>query len=313
MEKKNIALAIDLGATNIRMALISKQGKIIKKIREKTIKTGKSGVVIAEQMKRMIYTLAEREEIKTLAGIGIGSIAPLDLKKGAVVNTPNIPFQFIPLVGPLEKEFSLKVSLFNDCRAGVWGEKCFGAGKGKENLVYITISTGLGGGAIVNNHLLLGTDGNAGEIGHIIVDNKYNFPCRCKKGFGHWEALASGNNLVRFFDFWQKKNKIRGKFNFSEAKDIFDAAKSRNKIVLKFLDQVGKANARAISDIIVAYNPELITIGGSVALHNPGFTIKPIKKYVDHYIRVPEIKITPLGGDITLFGAAACVFWPPIT
>ncbi|MFH1401491.1 MAG: ROK family protein, partial [Parcubacteria group bacterium] len=163
--EKNIAIAVDLGATNIRMALISRQGKIIKKIKEKTPKTGRSGIIISEQIKRMIYSLVPKEGIRKMAGIGIGSIGPLDLKKGAVVNTPNVPFKFIPVVKPLEKEFKLKVSLFNDCRAGVWGEKCFGAGKGKENLVYITISTGLGGGAIVNDKLLLGADGNAGEIG----------------------------------------------------------------------------------------------------------------------------------------------------
>ncbi|MFH1575448.1 MAG: ROK family protein [Candidatus Nealsonbacteria bacterium] len=306
-----IAVAIDLGATNIRMALISKNGKIIKKIREKTQKKGSSGIVISEQIKRMIYSLVEKKDIQKLAGIGIGSIGPLDLIKGGIVNTPNVPFKFIPLVSPLEKEFSLKVSLFNDCRAGVWGEKNFGAGKGKENLVFVTISTGLGGGAIVNNRLLLGKDGNAGEIGHMIADSQYNFSCRCKKGFGHWEAYSSGNNLARFFNFWIKKNNIKEKFDFSEPKDIFDAARKKNKIVLAFLNEVGQISARAVSNVIVAYNPELITIGGSVTLNNPEFIIKPIKKYVERFIRVPEIKITPLGDDVTLFGAAACVFWPP--
>ena len=308
--EKNIAIAIDLGASNIRMALVSKNGKIIKKVREKTQKTGKSGLVITEQIKRMFRSLVGKRDISKLAGIGIGSIGPLDLKKGAIVNTPNLPFKFIPLVKPLE-DFHLKVVLFNDCRAGVWGEKHFGAGRGKENLVFITISTGLGGGAIVDGHLLLGKDGNAGEIGHIIAENKYNFPCRCKKGYGHWEACASGNNLVRFFDFWLNKNGIKQKFNFSEAKDIFNAASKKNQTALKFLDEVGGIGARAVSNIIVAYNPELITIGGSVALNNPEFILNPIKKYAEHYLATPEIKITPLGDDLILFGAAACVFWPP--
>ena len=310
--EKNIAVAIDLGATNIRMALVSKDGKILKKIKEKTPKTGTSGIVIAEQIKNMLYSLAAKEDILKLAGIGIGSIGPLDLTKGAVVNTPNLPFKFIPLAKPLKKEFSLKVALFNDCRAGVWGEKHFGAGKEKENLVFITISTGIGGGAIVNGHLLLGKDGNAGEIGHIIAETKYNFPCRCKKGHGHWEACASGNNLARFFNFWLRKNKNKKKFNFAEAKDIFSAATGGNQTVLKFLDEIGRISARAVSNIIVAYNPELITIGGSVALNNPEYVLNPIKKYIEHYLAVPEIIITPLGDDPVLLGAAACVFWPPV-
>ncbi|MBI2625977.1 MAG: ROK family protein [Candidatus Nealsonbacteria bacterium] len=310
--EKNIAVAIDLGATNVRMALVSKNGKILKKIKEKTSKTGPSGIVIAEQIKRMLYSLTVEKDIPKLSGIGIGSIGPLDLKKGAVINTPNLPFKFIPLVKPLEKEFNLKVALFNDCRAGVWGEKHFGAGKGKENLVFITISTGLGGGAIVNGHLLLGKDGNAGEIGHMIAETKYNFPCRCKKGYGHWEACASGNNLARFFDFWLNKNSVKKNIHFADPKDIFKAAEKGNQTALKFLDEVGRISARAVSNIIVAYNPELITIGGSVALNNPEFILNPIKKYIEHYLINPEIKITPLGDDLILLGAAACVFWPPV-
>ena len=75
------------------------------------------------------------------------------------------------------------------------------------------------------------------------TENKYNFPCRCKKGYGHWEACASGNNLVRFFDFWLNKNGIKQKFNFSEAKDIFNAASKKNQTALKFLDEVGTPTA----------------------------------------------------------------------
>ena len=306
--QQKIAVAVDLGASNLRVALVSVDGTIVEKARTQTSREGTSGSVITRQIIELIRSLLQKNKTKRPKGIGISSIGPLNYKRGGPENSPNIPFSFVPLVQPLEKEFSAPVLLLNDCNAAVLGEKYFGAGKNVQNLAYVTISTGIGGGAIVNGKLLLGKGGNAAEVGHFFVDSHYNIPCTCQKGIGHWEGLASGRNIPRFFEAWLKeKNKI-APFEVTEAKDIFEAAKKEDAAALEFLDELAKVNARAISNIIVGYDPELITLGGSVVLHNSKVILDGIKKYADHFLAIPRIIITPLKEDVTLLGATAAVF-----
>lgn len=306
---KRYALAVDLGATNVRVAMISSHGDIIYKIKEKTEKKGATGMVITRQIIRMIYAVLAAQEHKheRPMGIGISSFGPLSIDAGGPRHGPNTTFPFIPLVRPLQKEFALPVRLLNDCNAAVLGEQTFGAGRGVDNLLYITISTGIGAGAIVNGTLLLGRGGNAAEVGHFIVDTKYNLPCTCKKGVGHWEGYASGRNIPRFFWCCAGMKTKRFKKQFQTAKDIFAAGRARNPAVRDFLDELSKMNARGISNIIAAYDPQLITLGGSVVLENRKIILDGIKRYTDNFLKMPTIKITPLGEDITLLGAAAAI------
>ena len=310
---KKLVIAVDLGATNVRVALVSESGQILKPKRERTSKEGEDGRVVTDQIIELIVESTQGENWKNILGIGISSIGPLDYTKGGPTNSPNVPFPLIPLVAPLEKTFSLPVSLYNDASAAALAEKHFGDGKDIENLVYITISTGIGGGAIVDGRLLFGKGGNAAEIGHLVVDTTYNLLCTCKskKGYGHWEILASGTNIPKFFCFWKNKEGKETSFEVEEAKDIFDQAHKGDKTALEFLEELSRVNARAISSIIVAYAPELITIGGSVALNNEDLILPGIKRHVDDYLEVPEIKITTLGENITLLGAVAAVFKAP--
>lgn len=306
--KKDLAVAIDLGASNLRAAVISKKGKILKSLKTETPKTGKSGLIVTKTLIVLINILLEKYRKEKIAGISVGAIGPIDFQKGKVLNSPNIPFKEIPLTEPLKKYFSLPVFLSNDCSAAVWAEKIFGAGKKYKNLVYITISSGIGGGAIVDNHLLLGRNYNAAEVGHFIVDTKYNLLCSCKKGRGHWEAYCSGNNLPKFFNYWLKFNKIKGKYPVKTSKDIFKLAKMSDKTVLKFMDEIGQINARGISNIIVAYSPEIITLGGAVFLNNKELLLPYIKKNIDKYLSPPKITATRLKENVVLLGSAALIF-----
>lgn len=308
---QEIAIAIDFGATNLRTALITKSGKIILKLKRKTPHKGKSGKIITDEIISLVEEMLKGKSLIKISGIGVSSIGPLNYKNGQVINSPNIPFSKVPLVNPLKKKFNLPVFLFNDCTAAVWGEKHFGLGKKFKNIVYITISSGIGGGAIVDDHLLFGKGGNAVEIGHLKIDTKYNFPCGCKKGKGHWEGYCSGNNLPRFFNFWLKKNKINLDKKIKTSKEIFDLARKKNKIALNFLEEIGRFNAAGIGNVIVAYDPEIIILGGSVVLNNQEFILPYFKKYLEKYLPLPKITITHLGEDVTLFGAASLVFWPP--
>jgi len=301
-------IAVDIGATKIRVASGNREG-IDEKIVETTDRmNGPEGVSM--QMIRMIMELAENPR-----AIGVGSIGPIDLERGMITNTPNYPFKEIPVVEPLREAFGVPVKIVNDCTAGVLGEHVYGAGKGIYNLFYVTISSGLGGGAMVDGHLLVGKDGNAVEVGHLTIHPDSEMICGCGCP-GHWEAYCGGMNIPRFAQMLLRRSDWRksllavlcgGDARAITTEMIFDAAKQGDETALWIVDEVGKINAVGVADIVNAYDPELITIGGSVALNNPELILKPIMRYVARHVinRLPGIMITPLGGDIVLYGALA--------
>ncbi len=300
--------AVDIGATNVRATSGDEDG-----LREKTSERtdrdhGANGV--SAQIIRMIRSL----EIGELVSIGIGSIGPIDICTGSIVNTPNFPFKTVPVIEPLTFEFHVPVRMLNDCSAAVLGEQRFGAGKGIRNLAYVTLSTGLGGGAIVDGHLLVGKDGNAVEIGHITIDPGSPLVCGCGCR-GHWEAYCSGDNIPNF-----ARLLLEGREDSSlllelaggdptgiTAKILFNAAKKGDPAAKHVVSKIGEVNAVGFADIVNAYDPELVTVGGSIALRNPDLILQPILKNIDRHLinRRPDIKITPLGDDAVLYGALA--------
>lgn len=301
-------IAIDIGATNIRVAVGNKNG-IKKRLIEPTDKlNGPQGV--SAQIIRIIDKLSDKPKT-----IGIGSIGPINTKTGTITNTPNYPFNQIPITKPLDEKYGIKSIMVNDCSAAVMGERIFGAGKGLKNIFYVTLSTGLGGGAIVDGHLLSGKDGNAPEIGHVTVCYDSDLVCGCGAK-GHWEAYSSGMNLPNFATAILKemewKNSLlykrsSGKMINLDTKMIFNAAREGDKTSLKIVEEIGKINTVGFANIVNTFDPELITLGGSVALNNPSMILNPIRMNIDQHIinRKPEIMITPLRDDIVLFGALA--------
>ena len=310
-------VGVDIGATYIRVALADGKGDIVDKMTEPTVKTGES-LDLTHQIIRMIKALLENNSVgkECLIGIGVGTIGPLDLKKGAIINSPNLPFKEVPLLEPLEKAFEVRVKILNDCTAAVVGEKIFGADKGLDNIVYITISTGIGGGAYVDGHLLIGKDGNAAEIGHMVVDPEGLLICGCGKR-GHWEAYCFGANIPRYARILlSRKAGIESSlvYKYAEgdlrnltAKIIYGAAREGDEVALEIVEKINTYNAVGVTNVINVYDPELITLGSSVVLNNVDLVVEAIKEKVGGYVmnRLPEIRVTPLAGDVVLYGAIA--------
>ena len=299
---------MDIGATNIRVAIGGEKGLKAKRSDATDRLNGPEGV--PRQIARMIRSLGVEP-----AAIGVGSIGPLDTKRGAIGATPNFAFKHIPIVAPLEAEFNVPVQIMNDCNAAVIGEHLYGAGKGLDNIFYVTLSTGLGGGAIVDGNPLNGKDGNAPEIGHLTLDPDSELVCGCGCR-GHWEAYCSGANIPNFARILLRNRDLEeglllkmvgGDLGKLTSEMIFDAARRRDGDAVFIVDEVGKANAVGFANIVNAFDPELITIGGSVALNNPELIVEPIKRRIDKHLinRKPEIRLTPLGADVVLFGGLA--------
>ncbi|MFB0500714.1 MAG: ROK family protein [Candidatus Hadarchaeaceae archaeon] len=314
------AIGVDLGGTQVKAALSDDEGNFIAKLKERIDKD--SAKAISNQIIRIARSLCSESGANStdLKSIGIASTGPLDLRKGGLINPTNLPFKFVPLTKPISRELKIPALLVNDCIAGVLGEKVFGAGKGLDNLVYITQGTGIGGGAIVDGHLLSGKDGNAVEIGHIVIDYMGELKCGCGKR-GHWEAYCSGKNIPNFVrmklrgiskkkirDSLLFKN-VRGDFSKLSSEILFKSAKCGDDLSFELVEEIGRLNAVGFASVINAYDPSLITVGGSVALKNKKLVIGPIKKYVKDYTRnrTPRILITPLGEDVGIYGAIATV------
>ncbi|MCW4048490.1 MAG: ROK family protein [Candidatus Bathyarchaeota archaeon] len=302
------SVAVDIGATKIRVAIGDEAGLGEKLIEHTDKENGPEGIPL--QISRMIKELIDYPK-----AIGIGSIGPIDLNKGMITDTPNYPFNMIPVVEPLRELFQVPVRIVNDCAAAVKGEKRFGAGTDTDNLFYVTLSTGLGGGAIVDGHLLIGKDGNAVEIGHLTIYPDSKVMCGCGSP-GHWEAFCSGKNIPYYArtmlkDLNWRKSLLHvlsgGNPKSFTAKMIFNAAKQGDNAALQIVEEIGKINAIGFANIVNAFDPEIITIGGSIALNNPDMILMPIKHYMPRHVinRIPKILITPLGEDVVLYGALA--------
>ncbi|HDN17792.1 MAG TPA: ROK family protein [Candidatus Bathyarchaeota archaeon] len=314
------SIGIDLGATKIRVALGTDDGKIVRSREEFTEKRfGPKGLI--NQTLRLIHDILRNVEIKEVCGVGIGSIGPIDVRKGVIIEAANLPFAPVPLVEPIKAEYNLPVYILNDCNTAVHGEKIFGAGKEVENIVYVTISTGIGGGAYVDNNLLIGKDGNAAEVGHMTIDYTGFMQCGCGKR-GHWEAYCSGANIPRYtrrlYEGQDLSNSLLVKYGGIDlasltAKGVFEAARKGDKYATNVVEKVGQLNAIGFANIVNVYDPSIITVGGSVALNNPTEILTPIRKYITNYAvnRIPEIILTPLGADVVLLGAIALPFYPP--
>ena len=297
--------AVDLGATNVRAA-IGDERELRSKVSERTERSrGAEGV--SEQIVRLIEALPGG-----FRAIGVGSIGPVDLGSGCVVNTPNLPFKRIPVVEPLKEHFQVPVAMLNDCSAAALGERDYGAGRGLSNIVYVTLSTGLGGGAIVDGHLLVGKDGNAVEVGHLTIEADSPLVCGCGKR-GHWEAYCSGSNIPNLarlmLENYRRETCLRaeGYPKPLTAERIFNAARAGDPAARKIVSRIGEVNAIGFADIVNVFDPAVLTVGGSIALNNPDLVMGPILDGIDRHLinRKPKILITPLGEDVVLYGALA--------
>ena len=300
--KKKVAIAVDLGGTNVRVALVDQRGKILRKVVAKTNKKGKSGFVVSKQIIELVKTVDDGRH--RIAGIGISAAGPLDIRKGELSEPTNLPYTRVPIVTPLKKAFRKPVVFLNDANAAVLGEKKYGQGKSLENLVYLTISTGIGAGVIVDGHLLSGRNGNAAEVSYfsILVDEKF---LHANKEFQRWGKYASGSSLPRVFSKWssQKRHQVK------TSKEVFDLARGGDERARQFLEEVCKIHARGIAGIIAAYDPELITLGGGVMFGDGDYLFPKIKRHLKKFpLPSPPLKMTKLGDEISLLGAAAAVF-----
>lgn len=310
-------IAVDMGGSNLRAALFDGDD-IVRYAKTVTPREGSGPEIYADAIIDLIRSSLSAEEIASAKAVGVSVPGPLDMEKGELIHSPNLLFPVIPIKAPLEEAFKKPVFVMNDTNCGVLGEVAKdgedgAGGEGfRNNVVYISMSTGIGGGIFADGHLLLGNTGNAGEVGHLYVDGTYSVRCSCGHT-GHWEGYASGRGIPHFFRAYCRKNHIPVKCSaiLPTAEDIFagireELSRGEPCVFAGFYEELSKINARAISSITAAYSPAVIILDGSVAANNGELIIAGILKYLDGYLPAPEIRLSRLEGKAPLYGAAYC-------
>lgn len=319
MVTKDKIIAIDLGGTTAKLALVSTEGKILQKwsIKTNILNDGKTIVPdLIESIREHLnlYQLTEEDFI----GIGMGSPGTVNDKELTVTGAYNLNWHNTSDVGAQFKAaYNLPFYLENDANIAVLGEQRYGSGENASDVVMITLGTGVGGGIIVDGKIAHGNNGAAGEMGHMTIDKNSGIPCTCGK-IGCLEALASATgimNLTReYSEEFSGDSKIKQQIdngNELSAKDIFDAAECKDifaeRIVEKFCDYLGLG----CSHIANMLNPAKIILGGGVAQAGENMR-ELVAKSFDDYI-FPALKekthivIASLGNDAALLGAAELV------
>ena len=194
MDVKEYVIGLDLGGTKISCALADVSGEVKAEINMKTLAQEGEGAVLARMIEAIEKVMEEGKVSSHLVkAIGIGSPGPLDAHKGIIITTPNLPFKNFDIIRPINEHFNIPVYLDNDANVAAIGEHILGAGKGTNNMVYVTVSTGIGGGAILNGKIYRGSTSNALEIGHTTVAPQ-GPRCNCGN-IGCAEAVASGTAI----------------------------------------------------------------------------------------------------------------------
>lgn len=264
-------IGIDVGGTNVKIALVDDSGKIIYSNSVPT-RAEMGYEYTVNNIKQAIYDLLKETklEAKEIEGIGFGFPGQVDYKSGVVRLAPNIPgWVDVPIAKMIEDEFHIPTRVDNDVRCAALGELKYGAGKGCENLICITVGTGIGSGLIVNGKLVRGASNAAGEIGHIKLQIHDGPICGCGDT-GCMEAFASGPAIVAMAEEYilgGKSTKYREMANGGDITPfiVAEAAKAGDPVARRIFSRIGEYIGIGMASVVNLLNPEKIIIGGGVA------------------------------------------------
>lgn len=301
-----IYVVSDVGGTQIRVASFDVETLTL--IKQKKIPTQSSGQLPEDRLLQLIKKIKENHTVKAIAVAAPGFLDP-DL--GIVYEAPNIPgWNNFPLKKILSNAFHVPVFIGNDANLAALGEWKFGAGIGHNNLLYLTISTGIGGGAIIDNHLILGQKGLAGEFGHVTIlpDGPI---CGCGKK-GHIEALASGTAIKNYVNEQIAAGRASSlrKFEKITGERITAAAQHGDELAIEAYNRAGYYLGIAVTNFLHMLNPSIVIFGGGVSLSGDLLFVPMRKSLQDRvvspaYLENLTFTTSQLGDDVGLKGALA--------
>lgn len=306
-----LAVAVDLGGTRCRVALVGRQGDLHHR-REFPTESEEGPDDILQRIAAAIKTaIAAAPPGAQVVGVGLVVPGPVDPWRGIIYQAPNLPgWEDLPLADRLEALCGLPVRVGNDANLAALGEHRFGAGRGVSHLIYLTVSTGVGGGMIVEDRLLLGSRGVAGEPGHMTIDLPGE---RCNCGnYGCLETLASGTAIARHAAaaLAAGRRSVLGRpGDHPTAADVARAAAANDPLAVELLENAARALGVGIVNLLHLFDPRLVVLGGGVSRAGERWW-RVVRAEVERrampvYLKGLQIVPAALGDDAGLFGAAA--------
>ena len=286
-------IGIDIGGTNLRAAVISKEGEIIERF-----KTNNEVVEGATyNLDKLVSQIKSKWSNYEIEKVGVGAPGPLDLKIGKILNPPNLKgWDNFNIVEYLSEKLNLHVKVNNDANVAGLAESLVGSAKNCSSVFYITVSTGVGGALIMDGKIINGAHSQAGEIHNMIInEDKYSHSELNKGGL---EGQCSGVNIARI------ASNIYGKA--LTTKEVFDYYENNDENAIRIIDNWVNNISIGIANIITVVDPEAIVIGGAVLIYNT-YLLPKIIECVKTKVTSPEIvdiRIAEIGDDAGLIGAA---------
>jgi len=312
-------LAIDVGGTKLAVGVVAHDGTLVDTVRSPTHVHEGPAAVLARIERLAGELLARHAALIDRVGVGCGG--PLDTERGLIQNPPNLPGWFdVPIVARFEQAFGLPVTLENDANAAALAEYHYGAGRGARHMLYLTLSTGIGGGLILGGELYRGKRGNAGELGHIQV--KYDGEtCNCG-GRGCLEHYASGTNLARRARALAEAHpdsllaRLEPTPRDITARTVLAALNARDPLALALWDDTLDLLAAGIASAVHAFDPERVVLGGGITNFGT-WLFEPLRERLAARampLLASGVTVVPaeLGEHVGVLGAAAVAFLAPV-
>ncbi|MDN3509353.1 MAG: ROK family protein [Candidatus Neptunochlamydia sp.] len=309
-------IGIDIGGTKVSICLGDSEGNIhtFKRVETSTLRGPDTGLPkLVELIGHLIRD--ENIEIQDIKGIGLAVPGPVSTKTERILTPPNMPkWVNVPIAQYLREKLDRPVFMDNDANAGALGEWKFGAAKHVNNLVYLTMSTGMGGGIIVNGKIIQGETDTGGEVGHFVLDPK-GPKCACGQN-GCFEAFCGGASVSYLLQEEIKKDlksmilkEAEGKIEAVDMKCLLAAVKKRDPFALEFWEGYTERLAQGVGILLQTLNPDAIILG-TIAAHNKELVMDPLNEALPRYAwEVPlkhcRIEPTTLGSNLGKLGALA--------
>ena len=302
---------VDVGGTTVKLGLFTVEGELLDKWEIKTYTENEGERILPDVAEAIKGKIAEKLlKAEEICGIGVGVPAPVD-KNGAIERAANVGWMAKEIKKELEELTGFPCVIGNDANVAALGEMWRGGGQGFENMVLVTLGTGVGGGVILGGKILTGATGAAGEIGHIHIEDKEGDACGCGN-HGCLEQYASATGIVRLAKRRLEEDTKDSVLRQGEvsAKTVFDAVKAGDEVACEIAEQFGQYLGKGLAAIAAVVNPEAFVIGGGVSKAGDvlcQYITKYYEKYAFHGCMNAQFKLATLGNDAGIYGAAKLV------
>lgn len=302
---------VDIGGTTVKLGLFTTDGEIVDKWEIKT-RTENQGEAVLPDIAEALKEKLEEKKIgrDEVEGIGVGVPAPVNAE-GVVQNTANLGWGYKEVKREMEELSGMRAEIGNDANVAALGEMWLGAGKGRKNIVMVTLGTGVGGGIIIDGKPLVGAHGAGGEIGHLCVNYEETDHCGCGNT-GCLEQYASATGITRLANIRLAKDDAKSVLREQEvsAKTVFDAVKAGDAVAKEIAEEFGKYLGHAMANLAAVVDPSAIVIGGGVSKAGEvliEYVEKNFKERTFFANKDTEFLLATLGNDAGICGAAKLI------